>query len=132
MKFVMAALLCFVAVSAMFAACSKTEDVNMEESVAPVVVEYPKTVNGGDQFCTIHALEGDFSHMVAPGDTCVHNYHYGEPCPYGQYCSHYGKCHRHIFWNHFHTDTPNTHMEITPHCGGLASAHPGCGGNHIL
>lgn len=126
-----AVMMCLIAFATItFVSCSKTEDVNFEEENAPVVIDGPKSFTGNlpCPYCVYdnaHGIEHHGSttyvHTVVPDDTCRHTYHKEQTCVYGEYCSHAGKCHHHIFWNHSHDG--NTHHEETTHCGGTVNSH---------
>lgn len=133
MKF-FAVMSCLLAVAAIaLTSCTKTEDVNMDEAEAPVVIEYAKTAPGWTgalpcPYCVAdnhngHEHHGSttYIHTCNPGDTCVHTYHKEQTCIYGPLCSHHSKCHHHIFWNRSHDG--NTHHEETTHCGGTVATH---------
>lgn len=133
MRFIMVLMSIVAFATVTFASCEKTEDVNFNDTQIPVVIDYSKSATPGIVPCSIcqwDSVQGVSSstcghgltvHMVNPGECCRHIFHKEEACPYGVYCSHYGKCHYHQFNNLYHDG--NTHFDVNTHCGGTVHSH---------
>lgn len=91
-----------------FVSCSKEQDVNLEQTQMPVSMD--AKVSELPLPCTY------CNAMVNPGEVCEHIIA-PEECHYGQYCNHFHKWHKHIFWNQYHDG--NLHYSFTTHCGAI-------------